>query len=131
MKKHLKLFLILLAIFLFSLDSNLIAQENSAKKSEIEQSFTAGKYTVKYFLEGRKVTKTPKLDILTADKGIVVIEFQIDKYGNVTSATAIKETGCTDNAYLTTKAKQTAETTHFDSSPTAPLKQKGKMIFEF
>ncbi|MFN5628151.1 MAG: hypothetical protein ACK48W_02590 [Bacteroidota bacterium] len=86
---------------------------------------------MKYFLEGRKVTKVPKIDILTADKGRAVIEFQIDKYGNVTSATAVNETGCTTNTYLLTKAKQAAETTHFDTAPTSPLKQKGKMVFEF
>jgi hypothetical protein len=37
----------------------------------------------------------------------------------------------TRNAYLCTKAKQAAETTHFDAVPTAPLKSKGRMVFVF
>lgn len=109
----------------------LQAKEKKDSNDATEQTFVAGKYTVKYFLEGKKVIKVPKIDILTADKGRVAIEFQIDKYGNVTSASAINESGCTTNTYLLTKAKQAAETTHFDTSPTAPLKQKGKMLFEF
>jgi hypothetical protein len=128
--KHQALRLILtLSVFLNA--SFIQAQEKKDSNNATEQTFVAGKYTVKYFLEGRKVTKVPKIDILTADKGRVVIEFQIDKYGNVTSANAINDSECTTNTYLLTKAKQAAETTHFDTSPTAPLKQKGKMLFEF
>ncbi|MEI6522070.1 MAG: hypothetical protein WCO37_01135 [Bacteroidota bacterium] len=120
---------LILGIFLVA--NALQAQEKKEPTTQTEQTFVAGKYTVKYFLDGRKVTKVPKIDILTADKGSVVIEFQIDKYGNVTSAAAVNETGCTTNTYLLTKAKQAAETTHFDTAPTSPLKQKGKMVFEF
>lgn len=120
-----------LVLIFFLFVNSLQAQEKNETTAQSEQTFVAGKYTVKYFLEGRKVTKVPKIDILTADKGRAVIEFQIDKYGNVTSATAVNETGCTTNTYLLTKAKQAAETTHFDTSPTSPLKQKGKMLFEF
>jgi hypothetical protein len=120
-----------LVLIFFLFVNSLQAQEKNETTAQSEQTFVAGKYTVKYFLEGRKVTKVPKIDILTADKGRAVIEFQIDKYGNVTSATAVNETGCTTNTYLLTKAKQAAETTHFDTSPTSPLKQKGKMVFEF
>ena len=131
MKKQTKLIFILITVFLTNLTMFSLAQENSLAKIETEQFFTAGKYKIKYFLEGRKVTKAPKLDILTADKGLIVVEFQIDKYGNVTSASAVKEIGTTDNIYLSTKAKQAAETTHFDTNQTSPLKQKGKMYFEF
>ena len=120
-----------LVLIFFLFVNSLQAQEKNETTAQSEQTFVAGKYTVKYFLEGRKVTKVPKIDILTADKGRAVIEFQIDKYGNVTSATAVNDTGCTTNTYLLTKAKQAAETTHFDTSPTSPLKQKGKMVFEF
>lgn len=128
--KNKTLFTSLLLSF-FLVVNFLQAQEKNEPTAQTEQTFIAGKYTVKYFLDGRKVTKVPKIDILTADKGRVVIEFQIDKYGNVTSATAVNETGCTTNTYLLTKAKQAAETTHFDTAPTSPLKQKGKMVFEF
>jgi hypothetical protein len=97
---------------------------------EAGQTFNAGKYPVSYTLESRKVTKEPRLEIMTEDHGTVVVDVVVDKYGNVLTA-AVDKAASNGNAYLCTKAKQAAETTHFDAVPTAPLKSKGRMVFVF
>ena len=62
--KNKTLFTSLLLSF-FLVVNFLQAQEKNEPTAQTEQTFVAGKYTVKYFLDGRKVTKVPKIDILT------------------------------------------------------------------
>lgn len=96
-----------------------------------EKTFSAGKYVVKYVLDNRKAVHLPKIDIMTDDHGSVVIDITVDKYGNVINASPNAGLSDTKSTYLTTKAKQAAETTHFDTTPTTPLKTKGIMTFTF
>jgi len=96
-----------------------------------EKTFTVGKYTVKYAVDNRVASKLPKIDIMSADHGTIVIDINVDKYGNVTTATPNAAASDSKSTYLTTKAKQAAETTHFNTSPTTPLKTKGTMTFTF
>ena len=117
-------------IFLSYLNLNIIAQENS-NQPNVEQSFIVGKYTVKYIVENRKAVRFPKIDIMTNEHGTIYIDVTIDKYGNVTNAIPNSEMSSTKSNYLVTKSKQAAETTRFDTTPSAPLKTKGTMIFTF
>ncbi len=122
---------ILLSISLFLFVNSTFSQDSKIPSTTIEQSFLVGKYTVKYTVDNRKATRFPKLDIMSQEHGTVVIDITIDKYGNVTNATPNVPLSDTKSTYLTTKAKQAAETTHFDTSPTTPLKTKGTMSFTF
>ena len=120
--------IIVLAMCIVSIGA--MAQNPSTSASQ-EKNFTVGKYTVKYVLDNRKAVHLPKIDIMTDEHGTVVIDINVDKYGNVTSATPNASQSDTKSSYLTTKAKQAAETTHFDTTPTTPLKTKGSMTFTF
>ena len=108
------------------------AESNSAAPREIgEKQITAGSYLVRYKVADRKIAKAPRIDNLTQDKGTVVVEISIDKYGHVIKATPGAPGSSTNNEYLKTKAKQAAESALFDNVPTAPLEQKGYMIIVF
>ncbi|MBK6446781.1 MAG: hypothetical protein IPQ03_12555 [Bacteroidetes bacterium] len=105
---------------------------SSAAPHEIgEKQITAGSYLVRYKVADRKIAKAPRIDNLTQDKGTVVVDISIDKYGHVIKATPGAPGSTTNNEYLKTKAKQGAESALFDNVPTAPLEQKGYMIIVF
>jgi hypothetical protein len=82
-------------------------------------------------MNGRKMLKQPKIDNLTMEKGIVVVEITINKYGSVTKAVPGIEGSTTTSTYLLTKAKQAAESVTFDTSPVMPLEQKGSITITF
>jgi len=84
-----------------------------------------------YVMNGRKMTKNPVINNLTMEKGIVVVEITINKYGNVVKAEPGAEGTTTTSQYLMTKAKQAAESAAFDSAPTSPLEQKGTITITF
>lgn len=86
---------------------------------------------VTYVMNGRKMLKQPKVDNLTMEKGIVVVEITINKYGNVIKAVPGIEGSTTTSTYLLTKAKQAAESVTFDTSPVMPLEQKGSITITF
>ena len=119
-----------ISLFLISGSCVVLAQNPNTSGLQ-EKTFSVGKYTVKYVLDNRKVVHLPKIDIMTDEHGTVVIDITVDKYGNVLNATPNAGLSDTKSAYLTTKAKQAAETTHFDTTPTTPLKTKGNMTFTF
>ncbi len=97
--------------------------DNSAKGST-----TKG---VSYVMAGRKMTKEPKVDNLTMEKGVVVVEITINKYGNVVKANPGIEGSTTTSKYLLTKAEQAAQSVMFDTSPVMPLEQKGTITITF
>ncbi len=86
---------------------------------------------VSFVMAGRKMTKEPKIDNLTMEKGIVVVEITINKYGNVIKAVPGIEGSTTTSNYLFTKAKQAAQSVMFDTSPIMPLEQKGTITITF
>ncbi len=86
---------------------------------------------VSYVMAGRKITKEPKIDNLTMEKGIVVVAITINKYGNVVKAEPGVEGSTTTSKYLLTKAQQAALSAMFDTSPVMPLEQKGTMTITF
>lgn len=90
-----------------------------------------GNYIIKYKMKDRTIAKAPRMALGTQDKGIVVVNITIDKYGNVKSARAGADGTNTDNDYLITKARQFAEEIKFDKVPTAPLETRGTVTFTF
>jgi hypothetical protein len=86
---------------------------------------------VTFVMAGRKMTKEPRIDNLTMEKGIVVVEITIDKYGNVVKAVPGIEGTTTTSNYLLTKAKQAAESVKFDTSPVMPQSQTGLITITF
>ena len=99
------------------------ASENNSKSTAVKG--------VTYVMAGRKMTKEPKLDNLTMEKGVVVVEITINKYGNVVKAEPGIEGSTTTSKYLLTKAQQGAQSAMFDTSPVMPLEQKGTITFTF
>ena len=104
------------------------AAASGTKPAEAAGSSTKG---VSYVMAGRKMTKEPKIDNLTMEKGIVVVEITINKYGNVIKAVPGIEGSTTTSNYLFTKAKQAAQSVMFDTGPTMPLEQKGTITITF
>lgn len=101
---------------------------SGSKSTDASGSTTKG---VSYVMAGRKMTKEPKIDNLTMEKGIVVVEITINKYGNVIKAVPGIEGSTTTSNYLFTKAKQAAQSVMFDTGPTMPLEQKGTITITF
>lgn len=96
-----------------------------------EKQVTAGNYVVRYKVADREIAKNPKIDNLTQEKGTVVVEISIDKYGHVVKAVPGAPGSTTNSEYLKTKAKQAAESAIFNNVPTAPIEQKGYMTIAF
>ncbi|MEO0311377.1 MAG: hypothetical protein RIQ89_1034 [Bacteroidota bacterium] len=96
-----------------------------------ERSITAGSYVVRYKVADRTIVKTPVVNNLTQERGTVVVDISVDKYGHVVKAIPGAKGSTTTSEYLKTKAKQAAESAIFDNIPTAPLEQKGYVIVSF
>ena len=100
-------------------------------KTETATAKDAGMRGVKYEMPGRTLVKPPKIDNLTMEKGVVVVEITIDKYGHVTKASPGAEGTTTMSNYLLTKAKQAAESVAFDNCAKCPLETKGTITLNF
>lgn len=128
---------------------NMVCNVNELKRIELEQTMPAvtsgtasaapadeqtmslGKFSLKYAMKGRNITNTPKVENMTEERGTVVLDVTIDKYGNVTSAIPGAAGSTTNSKYLFTKAEQAAKSAKFDTSPTAPLKTSGTITVVF
>ncbi len=108
-----------------------VSFESSTKASSGSGSQNSGTKGVSYVMAGRKLTREPKIDNLTMEKGIVVVEITINKYGNVVKAVPGIEGSTTTSQYLLTKAKQAAESVMFDTSPVMPQSQTGMITITF
>lgn len=107
-------------------------ESTAAAPKEIgEKQITSGSYMIRYKVADRIISKAPRVDNLTQEKGTVVVEIMIDKYGHVMKAVPGAPGTTTMSEYLKTKAKQAAESSLFNNVPTAPLEQKGYMVIVF
>lgn len=110
---------------------DLKAEEKAATR-EVKKTFKTGFKNVQYVMEGRTMTKFPKIALGSADNGVVVVDVTIDKYGNVKSAEpGAVGTKTTNDKYLFIKAKTAAQNARFNSDPIAPLSTSGKIWVEF
>jgi len=100
--------------------------------SETRKVFNNGSDRIEYIMDGRTMTKFPKIVIGNEAKGVVVVDVAIDKYGNVLSAEPGAEgSQTTDDKYLFYKAKFACQEAKFDTFPTAPLRTEGKIFVVF
>ena len=104
---------------------------NIPSSSSASSGSNSGQKGVSFVMPGRKLTRQPKIDNLTMEKGIVVIVITINKYGNVMKADPGAEGTTTTSQYLLTKAKQAAESAMLDGGTTFPLEQKGTISVTF
>ncbi len=111
-------------ISLIYFDENL-----TSKAVQTTPNLPAG--TITADVPGRKIIKNPDIKLLTQDKGTVVVNVVVDKYGRVKKAEPGGEGTNTTSSYLMTKAKQAAEATIFDTDPTYPLETKGIITVVF
>ena len=111
---------------------SIVGESKAAHPIEAgEKQINSGSYLVRYKVADRIISKPPKIDNLTEEKGTVVVEISIDKYGHVKKATPGAPGSTTKSEYLKTKAMQAAQSAIFDNIPTAPLEQKGYMVIVF
>lgn len=96
------------------------------------REFKNGFDKIEYVMEGRTMTKFPKIGLGTKDNGVVVVDVTIDKYGNVLSADpGAPGSKTTDDKYLFVKAQAACQQAKFDNDPTAPLSTQGKIFVIF
>ncbi len=96
-----------------------------------EKQVTVESCIIRYKVADRIISKPPLVSNLTQEKGTVVVDVTVDKYGHVKKAIPGAKGTTTTSEYLLTKAKQAAESTLFDNVPKAPLEQSGYMIIPF
>ena len=84
-----------------------------------------------YQLGGRNVAIKAKPEYNIQVEGKVVVIITVDRMGNVINAITGAKGSTTLNKRLLEQAKLAALKTKFESKPTAPLKQQGKIIYSF
>jgi len=105
-------------------DGKLIPEGN-------EKSITVNGFNVKYKIKDRMLERNPKVSIGSEDKGTVVVDIVVDRYGNVLSANAGAPGSTTSNNYLYVKAETAAKSAKFDENLKGPLKTEGTITIEY
>lgn len=86
---------------------------------------------ISFDLGGRHALSLPKPDYVKQKQGIVVVQVNVDKQGNVTKVNAgVKGSTTLDNDLLKA-AEKAALTAKFDVSPNAPAYQTGTITYIF
>ena len=100
--------------------------------ANLMKKFKVGFDEIEYVMEGRTMTRFPKIGLGTKDNGLVIVDVAIDKYGNVLSAEpGAPGSKTTDDKYLYVKAQAACQQAKFDNDRTAPLSTKGKIYVVF
>lgn len=86
---------------------------------------------IDFSLKGRNPESLPKPEYNYQEEGKVVVEITVDKYGNVTKATAGVKGSTTLNKNLLQAARKAALNAKFDRKPSAPAYQKGTITYYF
>jgi TonB family protein len=86
---------------------------------------------IDFSLSGRNPESLPKPEYNYQEEGKVVVEITVDKYGNVTNATAGVKGSTTLNDNLLKAARKAALNAKFDRKPSAPAYQKGTITYYF
>jgi hypothetical protein len=90
----------------------------------------SGKSNIHYFLENRYHLRLPIPVYLAKSGGIVIVDIQVDRGGNVIKAT-VRPANNVKDPMLPVYATQAAERTVFNSEPKAPAIQKGTITYKF
>jgi len=96
-----------------------------------ERSIRSREYLIRYLVKDREMIVAPKLSNATENRGIVVVDVDIDKYGNVTKVKAGGIGSTTTNEYLYTKAEFACKGARFNENPKGPINTKGQIIITY
>ena len=96
-----------------------------------EKTIAAGSTIVRYLVNERTIAKAPNISNLTRERGTVVVNVTIDRYGLIRSAEPTPNGSTTKSEYLITKAKQAVQSIQFNADKTAPIEEKGYVIIPF
>ncbi|MBL4625340.1 MAG: hypothetical protein JKY42_09410 [Flavobacteriales bacterium] len=108
-----------------------IAYDGSFDPTEAVKKIESGKYVIQYQMKDRKMTKAPIISNATENKGRVVVDVTIDKYGIVHRAKAGATGSTTSNNYLYIKAEFAAKGARFNEHKTGPIETKGTIIIDY
>ncbi len=97
---------------------------------EIKQSNFKGKSNIHYFLENRFYISLPIPVYLAEGGGEVTVDIIVDREGRVMEAVPRENPQIKDMTILA-YAKQAAEKTLFNADPSAPLRQRGTITYNF
>ena len=86
---------------------------------------------IQYQMKDRTMTKAPPISNATENKGRVVVDVTIDKYGIVHRAKAGATGSTTSNNYLYIKAEFASKGARFNEHKTGPVESKGTIIIDY
>ena len=90
-----------------------------------------GEYTIEYQVVDREMIKAPRLSNATQKKGVVVVEFVVNRAGTVLKTTAGVTGSTTSDEYLLTKAEFACMGAKFKEHPKGPLETTGTIIIQY
>ena len=96
----------------------------------VKNTIYSGKSNIHYFLEHRFHVRLPIPVFLAKGGGVITIDIQVNRAGEVVKAEA-RPSGSINDPMLPTYATQAAERTIFNSDPKAPTIQKGTITYRF
>jgi len=96
----------------------------------VKNTIYSGKSNIHYFLENRFHVRLPIPVFLAKGGGVITIDIQVNRAGEVVKAEA-RPSGSINDPMLPTYATQAAERTIFNSDPKAPTIQKGTITYRF
>lgn len=108
-----------------------VAEQPSKEKSSKPEELTyKGPSVVSYELDGRKASKLSIPAYRCIGAGMVTVIITVDNAGNVIAAKVQEEASSTDQC-LRNFAVRAARLSKFSSSPTAPARQGGNIVYQF
>ena len=99
-------------------------------RDSIKNTIYSGKSNIHYFLENRFHVRLPIPVFLAKGGGLITVDIQVDRSGQVTKAVA-RPAGNINDPMLPTYATQAAERTIFNPDSKAPSVQKGTITYRF
>jgi hypothetical protein len=108
-----------------------VPYDGSFDPGEEEKTVRAGDYLVRYIVKDREIIKPPKISNATENRGVVVVDIAVDRYGNVTSSKAGGVGSTTTNEYLYTKAEFACRGIRFNEYLKGPISTKGQIILTY
>ena len=108
---------------------NDLSKKDKKQENQQEKSYS-GPSVLSWHLDGRKASHLPIPAYRCYGGGMVTVLIVVDNSGKVTDAKIQEETS-TDDSCLRNFAIRAARASRFSSSPTAPSKQQGDIIYQF
>jgi len=108
-----------------------IAYDGKFDPTEEVKKIESGKYMIQYQMKDRTMVKAPPISNATENKGRVVVDVTIDKYGIVHRAKAGATGSTTSNNYLYIKAEFASKGARFNEHKTGPVESKGTIIIDY